>query len=414
MSTRGRTIRLGTRGSDLALRQAAAVAERLEDRRFDVEVVEVETTGDRITDELIHRLGKTGAFVRDLDEEVLAGEVDAAVHSMKDMPTEMPEDLVVAGVPQRATPGDVLLTPDGASLAGLPRGATVGTSSLRRGAQLLANRDDLDVQPLRGNVDTRVEKLLAPTLQREHQRRLEAEGEETDFAAYNDPDAEVHEGDRGDESGDEGESDDRDEDDDEDSEFDRTAEEWFDSLAEVERRALEREVETEYDAIVLAEAGLDRAGLLHHVLHERLPTTEFVPAPGQGALAVTVREGDLAEGVRSVLDHPHTRVEATVERTVLETLGGGCIAPVGIHAVLQGPVVRTTVRVLDREGEEEVRGSRDLPVERHAAAAHAFATDLAEQGAADLIEQARRDADGDEPDTSESDDTDEQAGGEDA
>jgi hydroxymethylbilane synthase len=388
MSTRGRTVRLGTRGSDLALRQAATVARRLEERRFEVEVVEVETTGDRITDELIHRLGKTGAFVRDLDEEVIAGEVDAAVHSMKDMPTEMPDDLVVAGVPERATPGDVLLTPDDTSLAGLPEGATVGTSSLRRGAQLLARRSDLEIEPLRGNVDTRVEKLLAPARQREHQRRVEAESD-------------------GDTAGEDGDETDGDE---TGGEFERAVEEWFDDLAEIERRALERRVDVEYDAVVLAEAGLERAGLLHHVPHERLPTAEFVPAPGQGALAVTARESDLVEDVRSVLDHPHTRVETTVERTVLETLGGGCIAPVGIHAVLQGPVVRTTVSVHDRAGEEAVRASRELPVERHAAGAHAFATELAEQGAADLIEQARRDAGTEpggtraEPDATEEDD----------
>jgi len=395
MSTRGRTIRLGTRGSDLALRQAATVAERLEGRRFEVELVTVETTGDRITDELIHRLGKTGAFVRDLDEEVLSGDLDAAVHSMKDMPTEMPEDLVVAGVPERGPPGDLLCTPAGTSLSALPEGAVVGTSSLRRGAQLLAARDDLDVQPLRGNVDTRVEKLLAPTIQREYQRRLDAESEATDFAAYNEVDDGTDSG--GDTETEGGDTEAEDSEDDEDPEFDRTLEEWFDGLAEIERRASEREIDTEYDAIVLAEAGLERIGLRHHVPHERLPPTEFVPAPGQGALAVTAEHGDLAEDIRSVLDHPHSRVESTVERTVLETLGGGCIAPVGIHAVLQGPVVRTTVRVLDREGEEEVRGSRELPVERHAAAAHAFATDLAERGAADLIEQARRDeADGED------------------
>ena len=395
MSTRGRTIRLGTRGSDLALRQAATVAERLEGRRFEVELVTVETTGDRITDELIHRLGKTGAFVRDLDEQVLSGDLDAAVHSMKDMPTEMPDDLVVAGVPERGPPGDLLCTLEGDSLSALPEGAVVGTSSLRRGAQLLANRDDLDVQPLRGNVDTRVEKLLAPTIQREYQRRLDAGSEETDFAQYN----EVDDGD-GDQEADA-------EEDDEESEFDRTLEEWFDGLAEIERRATEREVGTEYDAIVLAEAGLERIGLRHHVPHQPLPPTEFVPAPGQGALAVTAETGDLAEEIRSVLDHPHSRVESTVERTVLETLGGGCIAPVGIYAVLQGPVVRTTVRVLDRAGEEEVRAARELPVERHAAAAHAFATDLADRGAADLIERARRDADAEpggtreEPDATE-------------
>jgi hydroxymethylbilane synthase len=379
MSTRGRTIRLGTRGSNLARRQAATVADRLTDRRFEVDIVTVETTGDRVTDELIHRLGKTGAFVRDLDEEVLSGEIDAAVHSTKDMPTEMPEDLVVAGVPERGIPGDVLVTPDGASLSALAEGATVGTASLRRGAQVLAERPDLAIEPLRGNVDTRVEKLLAPSRQREHQRRLEAESDEG-LSKYDDPDGEADDTDDAD--GDENEP-----------AFDRTVEEWFDDLSETERRSLEREVDTEYDAIVLAEVGLERSGLLHHVPHQRLPPETFVPAPGQGALAVTAREGDLAEELRSVLDHPHTRVETTVERTVLETLGGGCVAPVGIRAVLQGPVVRTTVRVLDREGEEQVRATRELPVDRHAAAAHTFATDLADRGAADIIERARRDAD---------------------
>ena len=365
-------LRLATSGSALALRQAGLVEEQLGSRRLSVELVTVETTGDQVRDELIHRLGKTGAFVRSLDEKVLDGELDAAVHSMKDMPTDGPPELVVAGVPERAAAGDVLVTPDGRSLDELPEGATVGTSSLRRGAQLLVARPDLTIEPLRGNVDTRVEKLLAPSRQREHQRRMEAEAEDGNEAGAGDGD--------GDAAGDE-------------PDFDRTVEEWFDDRSEIERRSLERQVDAEYDAIVLAEVGLERSGLLHHVPHQRLPPETFVPAPGQGALAVTAQAGDLVEAVRSVLDHPHTRVETTVERTVLETLGGGCVAPVGIHAVLQGSVVRTTVRVLDREGEEEVRATRELPVERHAAAAHAFATDLADRGAADIIERARRDAD---------------------
>jgi len=377
------TLRLGTRGSALALRQAATIKERLENRRFDVELVEVETTGDQITDEAIHELGKTGAFVRALDEEVLDGDCDAAVHSMKDMPTEMPEDLIVAGVPERAAPRDVLVTRNGASLSGLPEGATVGTSSLRRGAQLLAEREDLDVQPLRGNVDTRIQKLLAPPLLAEHERRVVAEADEEveDLAEYK------HLSDA--DEGNEGDGDDGDEADD-DAEFDRTVDEWFEDLTELQRRALERDPDVEYDAIVLAEAGLERAGLLHHVEHRQLGPDGFVPAPGQGTLAVTARDGELAEDLRSVLDHPPTRVEATVERTILGELGGGCVAPVGIYAVLQGSVVRASVRVLDREGDEEVREARELPVQNHAEAAREFAADLADAGAADLIEQARR------------------------
>jgi hydroxymethylbilane synthase len=359
-----RTIRLATRGSDLAMRQAASVAEVLEDRRTAVELVEVETEGDRITDELIHRLGRTGAFVRALDERVIEGEVDAAVHSMKDVPTDFPDELVVAGVPERAPAGDVLLTPGGRSLAELPEGATVGTSSLRRGAQLRSERPDLTIEPLRGNVDTRVEKLLAPSVQREHERRLAAEADDGEFDSAD------------------GET---------DESFDQSLEEWFEGLSEIERRAAEREVETEYDAIVLAEAGLDRIGLLHHVPHQRLPTETFVPSPGQGAIAVTARTEE-AETLRDRLDHPRTRVETTVERTVLAELGGGCVAPLGVHATLRGEYVHAVACVQDRAGETTVAESRDLPASDHARAAREFARDLAGEGADDLVREARKTA----------------------
>jgi len=374
--TTGETLRLATRGSQLARWQAELVKDRLETRRQPVELVEVETTGDQIRDELIHRLGTTGAFVRSLDEKVLAGEVDAAVHSMKDMPTDQPDDLVVAAVPERGPVADVLLTPHGTSLTDLPDGATVGTSSLRRGAQFLAERPDLEIEPLRGNVDTRVEKLLAPSLQRAHERRLD--DEDDDDNESDDADADT--------GGDDTDADNEDD----ASEFDRSPEEWFDDLSEIERRALERDVETEYDAICLAQAGLERSGLLHHLEHQRLDPAQFVPAPAQGTIAVTALDGDLAAHIHDVVDHPPTRVAVTVERTILSELGGGCVAPVGILARLQGEVVATTVRVLARDGSEEVSGSRELPVERHAETAAAFAADLAEQGAADLIEQARR------------------------
>jgi hydroxymethylbilane synthase len=360
------TLRLATRGSDLALRQAASVRDTLADHRFEVELVEVETHGDKVRDELIHRLGKTGAFVRALDEKVLDGDVDAAVHSMKDMPTESPSDLVVAGVPNRAPANDVLVTPDGSELNDLPAGATVGTSSLRRKAQILATRPDLTVEPLRGNVDTRVEKLLAPSLQAEHEARVDDDRDKKGNAAEASASDEEYE-----------------------TDFEHSIEEWFDSLAEIERRALEREVETEYDAIVLAEAGLRRSGLLHHVETVRLPTTEFVPTAGQGALAVTTRYDDLADEVKAAVDDPRTRVETTVERTVLGELGGGCVAPIGVHAKMQGQHVHVTARVLSVDGEKEVKGTRDLPVQNHANAAAEFAASLADQGADELIDAAR-------------------------
>ena len=377
------TVRLATRGSELARRQATTVKSTLDSRRREVTLTEVDTRGDQIRDELIHRLGKTGAFVRALDEKVLDGDLDAAVHSLKDMPTEMPDELVVAAVPERAPSGDVLITPDGDDIDSLPEGAVVGTSSLRRKAQLLAARPDLEVVPLRGNVDTRVEKLLAPSLQREHQARLEAVGKLDemvgDAAAVDDT-----------ESDNAGSSDDN------DTDYDRSPEEWFNDLTDLERDAMGRKVDTEMDAIVLAEAGLRRSDLFHEVPTTRLPREEFVPAAGQGAIAVTATDPDVIEDVRSAVDHPRTRVAVTVERTILGDLNGGCVAPIGVSALVQGDRVHTRVRVLSTDGTEEVADTRDLPIRSHAKAAEAFAADLADRGAADLIAAAREEAEADE------------------
>jgi hydroxymethylbilane synthase len=363
-------LRLATRGSDLARRQAATVQSALEERRLDVELVEIETTGDKVRDELIHRLGKTGAFVRALDEAVLEGEVDAAVHSMKDMPTEQPDDLVVAAVPERGAAGDVLVTPEGVELKNLPRGATVGTGSLRRGAQLRANRPDLNVEPLRGNVDTRVEKLLAPVVQAEHERRSDAEAERKEDLERETRTEEAVE-------------------DTPEGGYDDTVEEWFGGLSEIERRAAEREVETEYDAIVLARAGLERTGLVHTVGAADLPTNEFVPAAGQGALAVTAADGEIAERIQGYIDDPRSRAETAVERTVLAEVGGGCIAPIGVHAVLQGDHIHTAARVLSEDGGEEAALTRDLPADAYLPAARELAADLRGRGAAELIDAAR-------------------------
>ncbi|MFB6086361.1 MAG: hydroxymethylbilane synthase [Halodesulfurarchaeum sp.] len=356
MSAKG-TIELATRGSDLALRQAAQVQSRLADQRIDADLREVETQGDRIEDALIQDLGKTGAFVRELDRLVMDEEVDGAVHSMKDVPTEEPAKIVIAAVPSRGPVEDVLVTPDGDTLAELPQGAIVGTSSLRRGAQVRARRPDLEIEPLRGNVDTRVEKVLAPSLQAEHEIRLEAAASESDVEA---PD-------------------------------DRSPEEWFDSLSEVERGALGREVDTAYDAIVLAKAGLVRSSLLDAVSHVELPVESHVPAAGQGALAIAAHGGsEVAEAIHAALDHPPTRVATTVERVVLAELGAGCVAPLGIHATVQGDVVRTTVQVLSRDGSEEVRETRALDVEQYENEARQFASELADRGAAELIAEAKR------------------------
>jgi hydroxymethylbilane synthase len=379
MSGRGRTLRLATRTSELARHQAELVAGALENRRFSVELVEVEATGDQVRDELIHELGTTGAFVRALDEQVIAGDVDAAVHSMKDVPTEGLDDLVVAGIPERGPAGDILVTPDGRDLEDLPPDAVVGTGSLRRRAQLLDARPDLTIEPLRGNVDTRIEKLLAPHLQTEHEERERS----VELSGENEYRPSADEGDDADAGSDEADADES------ADETDPVAE-WIDSLSPIERRALDRSVETTYDAIVLAEAGLDRLGLLEKVPTSRLPPDSFVSAPGQGAIAVTMRDTDHARSVNEVVDDPRTRIAVTVERTILAELGGGCIAPLGVHAVVKGGYVDTTVRVLDRDGEETLEAAAELPVERHRDAARDLATELAEDGAADLVREAKR------------------------
>ncbi|MFB6137596.1 MAG: hydroxymethylbilane synthase [Halobacteriaceae archaeon] len=406
MSGRGsRDVTIASRGSALALAQTGQIADALRDRRYDVDVLEVQTTGDELDEQRIQELGTTGAFVRSLDDHVLAGDADLAVHSMKDMPTESPAELAVAAVPERASAGDVLVTPDGAALEDLPRGATVGTSSLRRRAQLLAERPDLTVAPLRGNVDTRLEKLLAPSLQAEHERRLAAEeggeAEAGDTRADADPgDGEsVRGGIDGADGGGSGDTAGQDADDADEPAFDSTVDEWFQDLSELERRALGREVETPYDAVVLAAAGLERSGLVHAVPTHRLDPTAFLPAPGQGALAVVGTDEDLVERVRSVLDDPRSRLETSVERAVLAGVGGGCVAPIGVYARLKGAVVHVQVRVLGTDGETAVSESRDLPVERPVEAARDLAADLRERGAADLVAAAReeRDAGSDGP-----------------
>ena len=401
------TLRLATRGSDLALRQAGTVRDALSSRRRDVEIRRVETRGDEIRDELIHRLGRIGAFVHALDEEVIGGDADLAVHSLKDVPTEGmgADDLVIAGVPERAPAGDVLVHPDGLEFPDLPSGAVVGTGSLRRTAQIKAARPDLEVEPIRGNVDTRIEKLLAPGLQTEHERRLIASGEAHTLTAEQggeegtDDDSVVEEDDVAEEQDDVAEEDgvaeeqDGVAEEDEASDFDRTVEEWFDDLSELERSAMERSVDVEYDALVLAEAGLVRSGLDDAVPTERLPRDEFVPAAGQGAIAVTATAPDVIEAVRSAVDHPRTRVATTVERTVLAGLNGGCIAPIGVTARVQGEYVNVRARVLSTDGTEEVADARDLPIRNHAKEAEAFAADLADRGADELIAAARAEVD---------------------
>ena len=218
---------------------------------LDVEVVGVRTQADASPEASLAGMGR-GMFVKELEDALLKGEVDLAVHSLKDLPTQSPEGLTIGAVCERADPRDVLVNRWGCSLEQLPKGARIGTSSPRRAAQLRNQRPDLQVLPMRGNVETRLGK---------------AKGED-------------------------------------------------------------------YDGAVLAAAGIDRLGIAVEIA-DRLPQRQFVPAPGQGALAIQIRAEDntVAEMV-SLLEHPSTRLEVTAERLLLELLGGGCQLPMGAYGKL--------------------------------------------------------------------------------
>ncbi|GAB7192629.1 hydroxymethylbilane synthase [Kineococcus sp. NUM-3379] len=254
MSAPPTTLRLGTRRSALATTQSGHVADLVTARGRDVELVLVTTHGDVSTAPLTS-IGGTGVFVSALRDALVAGSVELAVHSLKDLPTAPPDGLVVAAVPPREDPRDVLVAAGGRTLAQLPPGARVGTGSPRRRALLLDARPDLDVVAVRGNVDTRLGMVSGGEL----------------------------------------------------------------------------------DAVVLAAAGLSRLGRLGEA-SELLDPRTFVPAPGQGALAVECRAAD--ESVLAVLrelDDPATRVAVSAERALLAALEAGCSAPVGAYArVLPG------------------------------------------------------------------------------
>ncbi len=292
-------MKVGTRGSRLAHAQTDLVERGL--HGVDVERVEVETSGDSWEGD-VEELGTQGVFVRELDVMVAEGELDAAVHSMKDMPTERPEDVEVAAVLERPTAYDALVTADGGSVDELPEDAVVGTSSARRRAQMQRYRPDVEVDGLRGNVPTRVEKV---------------------------------------EDGD-------------------------------------------YDAAVLSLAGLQRLNL--DVEHEVLPPADFVPSANQGAVAVVALDKSDAFEQLHRLDDKRTRVETTAERVVLSRVGGGCVVPLGVHAVLRGEEIEVTAEVVTAEGQARVE--ERYPVESYIEGAEDVADELVDRGALELLEEA--------------------------
>ena len=295
-------LRIGTRGSTLALAQAGAVARALEARGVETELVPIRTEGDRLYEAPLAGIGGKGLFVREIEDASLAGRVDVAVHSLKDLPAALPSGLALAAFPPRGDPRDVLVTRRGGGIADLPRGATVATSSARRRALLLAARPDLAIQPMRGNVDTRLRKL------------------------------------------------------DEES----------------------------CEAIVLAAAGLARLELAPP--HARpLEPEDFVPAVGQGILALEARAADrLVLDVVAGLDHADTRVCALAERAYLRHLGGSCNTPMAGHAMMEYASLRMTAVVLSEDGARSLRDGATGAPEDAEEVGRWLAESLLAQGAAKI------------------------------
>ena len=261
---------LATRRSSLARWQTESVRSQLAAcwPALRLEIIEVVTQGDRSLERPLPEIGGKGVFTQELETALREGRADLAVHSLKDLPTEVPEDLTVGAVLSRGDPRDVLVGAEGRDLAALPPGATVGTSSLRRQAQLLALRPELCTRPVRGNVETRIDKV---------------------------------------------------------------------------RRG-------EFQAVVLAAAGLLRLGLERHA-SQWFELEQMLPAPGQGAIAVQCRADDQATlGLLAAIDHAPSRRTTTAERAFLHALGAGCSAPVGAFAELRGDQLYLRAVLADPDG----------------------------------------------------------------
>lgn len=298
-------IRIGSRGSALARWQADHIAAELRLRGHQVSIEILVTTGDRVQHAPFMQVGTKGMFTKEIEEALAEERIDLAVHSLKDLPTELSDEFMIAAIPKRADPRDAFVSVRHENFVALPPGSIVGTSSLRRQAQLRALRADLDIRELRGNVDTRLRKL--------------------------------HQG--------------------------------------------------QYDAIILAAAGLDRLSLAADV-KELFSPAQMCPAAGQGALAIECRTNDNATlAAVSALDDAKAHFAVLVERAALATLGGGCHLPVGVYCE---PASNgwTVIGVVARpDGSQILREQMDLPHERSSVedAGRAMANRLLARGAAEFL-----------------------------
>lgn len=298
-----RTLRIGTRGSRLARAQAEWLRKEIESHFPDLRasLVIIKTSGDRFVDRPLRDIGGKGLFVKEIEQALLDGEIDCAIHSMKDVPSELAGDLTIAAVPRREDARDVLVSESGSNLNALPHGARIGTSSTRRRAICCSLRPDVVVEDLRGNVDTRLRHL--------------ADGR--------------------------------------------------------------------FDAILLAAAGLRRLGLQPLGAHALEPGA-FVPAIGQGALAIETRPD--AIGARlATFDDPQTRMCVMAEREVLKALGGSCHTPIAAHATVDGATIRIAGLVASPDGRRVIRSQADGALAHAESLGRRLADDLQGAGAAEIL-----------------------------
>lgn len=289
------TLTMGTRGSSLARTQTDLIVSALRAQWSALEIATkiIKTEGDRKLDVAATQLGK-GAFVKEIEIALLNGEIDLAVHSCKDLPTDPVPGLTLAAFPRRADPRDALISRDGLTLADLPAGSVIGTSSSRRRAQLLIHRPDLRVAEIRGNVDTRLRKL--------------------------------HDG--------------------------------------------------QYDAVILAAAGLGRLGLLHRAA-EVLDLDVMLPAPAQGTLAIQARADDAKTlALLEPLNHAATQAAVTAERAFLRALGGGCRVPIAAYGQVQDGRLTLQGLVAAEDGSTHVRGRLVGPITESAEVGEGLANQL--------------------------------------
>ena len=293
-------IVIGSRGSKLALWQAHHVAGQLNALGHETRIEIIKTSGDKIQDVPLSQVGGKALFTKEIEEALLADDIDLAVHSMKDVPTELPPGLIIAAIPEREDPHDALV---GCKVDQLLDGLRVGTSSLRRSSQLLALNPRLSVEMLRGNVDTRLRKLD----------------------------------------------------------------------------------ESEYDAIVLAAAGLRRLGWQDRI-RELIPVEIMCPAVGQGALAIETRDdGGAAQQVARQLDHPETNTAVTCERAMLAVLGGGCQVPIGGYAYVEKGIIHMRAIVASPDGTKVIRA--ELSGVNPARTGASIGRNLLEKGAAAILRE---------------------------